>query len=310
MNDTEDDSNKRVFEMQQILFDADKEMRRSGRLKRAQNLINEARHNLNFVLMGKGHHNIEYALKLLNVTNRKVEEAKSILVPGYKPHEITPIPHDCTTLCHTEIKHKTVPFGKVDFPHEPHVIGSALECLACHASREEEHGKTLMKNCKSCHHGEGMGKVGCEDCHPLAARLVQGELFGEVEATPSSMAEVVECVDCHLEVSEGKPTTGEALKQTCIDCHEEKYGALLLDWENQTAELLKTIHPGIEEVEKAIGTAERKGKNTIRARNLLKKVRDREKLVKEGSGVHNLEYSKKVIESVRKMLPEIKETID
>jgi hypothetical protein len=308
--DAEDDSNKRVFEVQQILFDSDEETRRSGRLKQAQNLINEARHNLNFVLMGKGHHNVEYALKLLNVANRKVEEAKSILVPGYKPHKITRLLHGCTTLCHTEIAQKSVPFGKVDFPHEPHVIGSDLDCLACHASREEEHGKTLMKDCKSCHHGEGMGKVGCEDCHPLAAQLIRGESFGAVEATPSPKDEVVECADCHMEVAEGKETTREAMKNACIDCHEEKYGALMLDWEKQTEELLAAIQPGIEELTKAISTAERKGKNTVRARNLLKKARDREKLVREGNGVHNLEYSKKVIQAAQEMMEGIQETID
>ena len=55
--------------------------------KKAQNLLNEARHNYSFVLLGKGVHNIEYAFKLLNAANNKTEQALAAIDKNYKPQE-------------------------------------------------------------------------------------------------------------------------------------------------------------------------------------------------------------------------------
>lgn len=310
LSQAENDSNKRVFKAQQTLFEANKALQGTKRLKDAQNLINEARHNLNFVLMGKGHHNIEYALKLLNVANNKAEEAMSMLIPNYKPKEIPPTPYGCTFLCHTGIEEKKSPFGKIAFPHKPHVIGKHLDCLACHAPREKEHGKTFIKDCKNCHHGKGVGKVECSDCHSMTARLIEGKGFGSVQDTPSAMGESVGCGDCHAEVSEGKPTTTEGSKNTCINCHEEKYGNLMLNWKAQVDQLLKDTYPRVEELKKAITIGERRGLNTITAKDELKKIEDTLQLVAQGNGVHNLEYSKKLIKSTQEMLAGASKTIN
>lgn len=63
----ENESNQRIFNAQKALYDFEKNTGRSAPFKKAQNLLNEARHNYSFVLLGKGVHNVEYAIKLLNV---------------------------------------------------------------------------------------------------------------------------------------------------------------------------------------------------------------------------------------------------
>ena len=60
----------------------------SPQFRRAQNLLNEARHNYSFILLGKGVHNVEYAIKLLNVANNKTEQAMAVIDKNYKPRKL------------------------------------------------------------------------------------------------------------------------------------------------------------------------------------------------------------------------------
>ena len=109
--------------------------------KKAQNLLNEARHNYSFVLLGKGVHNIEYAFKLLNAANNKTEQVLAVVDKDYKPQEFK-TQMTCTTLCHVGIEKRTVPFNDIKFSHETHIAGNGLKCSDCHSPREN-HGKTI-----------------------------------------------------------------------------------------------------------------------------------------------------------------------
>ncbi|MCK5916341.1 MAG: hypothetical protein KAG92_09400, partial [Deltaproteobacteria bacterium] len=157
-------------------------------------LYETAKKNYDFVKSSYGIHNIDYALALLADSRDRCEKAKVVLDSSYQAKTITS-PTGCTELCHSCvecIETKPVPFGEVQFPHDVHVVDEGLDCLDCHSSRET-HGRTILKNCKDCHHGSGMGAVECADCHSATYNLLHGqnacdEISCDIKGTPDSMA--------------------------------------------------------------------------------------------------------------------------
>src|SRR4030067_865530 len=71
LSKAENESNQRIFNVQKVLYNFEKTRGGAADFKKAQNLLNEARNNYSFVLLGKGVHNIEYSFKLLNAANNK-----------------------------------------------------------------------------------------------------------------------------------------------------------------------------------------------------------------------------------------------
>ena len=302
LSKAENETNQRIFNVQKILFDAEKNSGVSSDFKKAQNLLNEARHNYSFVLLGKGVHNIEYSFKLLNAANNKTEQASAILDKSYKPREFkTKI--TCTTLCHIGIEKRTVAFNDIKFSHETHVLGSGLKCSDCHSPREN-HGKTFQKNCADCHHGKKIKKVKCEDCHVNVKRLVQGKGGIGVKERPSSKLDVVECIDCHRGVPAKKKDTLDAMKKRCIECHDQSYGEMADRWKTTSEGLLKKVAPKIDQVGKEIGKIELRGGHTFVYRKLFGEAEFNYNLAMKGNGVHNLEYTEELLEFSNNRLDE------
>ena len=298
----ENETNQRIFNVQKILYEVEKTRGGTADFKKAQNLLNEARQNYSFVLLGKGVHNIEYAFKLLNVANNKTEQVLAVLNKGYKPREFkTEI--TCTTLCHVGMEKRTVPFNDIKFSHETHVAGNGLKCSDCHSPREN-HGKTFQKNCADCHHGKEVKKVKCEDCHISVKRLVQGKGGIGVKERPSSKLDVVECIDCHRGVVAKKKDTFDAIKKRCIECHDQSYGEMAGRWKATTAGLLKKVAPKIDKVKEEIGRLEVRGGHTFVYRKLYGEAEFNYNLAKKGNGVHNLEYTEELLEFANHRLDE------
>jgi hypothetical protein len=298
----ENEVNSRIFTVQRKLYEAGKTGLENHRFKKAQNLINGARHNYTFSLMGKGVHNIEYALRLLNYANNNTEEALALIEKGYESKEYK-TDYTCVSLCHVGLEERTVPFNEIQFPHDDH-IGMDLQCLDCHSSREK-HGKTYLKNCAECHHGEGAGKVACGDCHLGVRRLFHGKTGIGVEDLPSIKADVVECADCHRSIVEGQKESFKAIKATCIKCHDESYGKMAEDWKSTADELLKRTSSKLRRIKRHIQRLEKKGQHTFAFTKLFGDAEYNVNLVKEGKGVHNLEYSEELIEAAKKNLEQV-----
>jgi len=294
--------NSRLFTVQRKLYEAQKRGVEKHRIKKAQDLINEARHNYTFSLMGKGVHNIEYALKLLNHANNNTEEALALIEKGYRPKEYT-TQYTCTGLCHVGLGKLLVSFNEIHFPHEPH-MGMDLQCLDCH-SPSEKHGETYLKNCAECHHGEGTGEVTCGDCHLSVKRLFYGKTGIDVEDLPSIKADVVECVDCHRSIVEGIRESFTGIKTNCIKCHDESYGEMAEKWKAATDELLKKILPKLKGIKGHIQRLEKQGKHTFVFTKLFGDAEYNVNLVMEGKGVHNVEYSEELIEAAMKNLEQV-----
>ncbi len=302
LSKAENETNMRIFNVQRKLYELEKTKGGSPEFKKAQNLLNEARHNYNFVLLGKGVHNIEYAFKLLNAANNKTEQALAVLDKNYKPKEFK-TEMTCTTLCHVGMEKRMVPFNEIKFSHETHVIGNSLKCVDCHSSRED-HGKTFQKNCKECHHGQEVSKVRCEDCHFSVKRLIHGKGGIGVQERPSAKLDVVECVDCHKGVLNKKRDTFDAIKKRCIECHDQSYGEMVVRWKATSEELLKKIAPKLERIKEEIRRMELRGGHTFVYRKPFGEAELNYNLVKNGKGVHNLEYTEELLEFANNRLDE------
>ena len=298
----EEETNQRIFNAQKVLYEAEKTRGGSSDFKKAQNLLNEARHNNSFVLLGKGVHNIEYAFKLLNVANNRAEQTLAALDKNYKAKEFK-TEMTCTTLCHVGIEKRSVPFNDIKFSHETHVIGNGLKCADCHSAREN-HGKTFQKNCSECHHGKEIKQVRCEDCHISVKRLVQGKGGIGVKERPSNKLDVVECVDCHRGVAAKKKDSLDAIKKRCIECHDQSYGEMLVRWKTTSEGLLKKVGPKIDKMREEIGKIELRRGHTFVYRKLFGEAEFNYQLAMKGDGVHNLEYTEELLEFANNRLDE------
>jgi hypothetical protein len=302
LSKVENETNQRIFNVQRSLYDFEKTAGGSGEFKKAQNLLNEARHNYSLVLLGKGVHNVEYAMKLLNVANNRTEQAMGIIDKSYKPMEFkTQV--TCTTLCHVGLERRAVPFGDIKFSHNTHVIGNGLRCSDCHSPREN-HGKTFMTNCADCHHGKQIKKVRCEDCHVSVKRLVQGKGGIGVKERPSNKLDVVECIDCHRGVAAKRKDTFDTMKKRCIECHDQSYGEMAVQWKTTSEEWLKKLTPKIAQVKEEIDRIEKRGGHTFVYRKLFGEAEFNYNLAKNGKGVHNLDYTEELLEFANRRLDE------
>lgn len=291
----ENETNERIFQVQRVLYELEKTGRGNGSLKKAKQLLSEARHNYNVVVMGKGAHNIEYAIKLLNVANSKAEQALATVDPNHKPREAA-TRMTCTTLCHIDLEKRKVPFGDIQFSHETHVLRQGMKCSDCHSPREK-HGKTFFKNCSSCHHGKGTKNVSCEDCHLAVKRVVQGKGGLGVKDKPSMKLDKVDCVDCHQGVAARKKDSFEAIQKRCVECHDQSYGEMATKWKKNSEELLKKVSQKMDQVKAEIDRIERLGGRTFVYRKLLGDAEFNYNLAKQGNGIHNVAYVEALLEA-------------
>jgi nitrate/TMAO reductase-like tetraheme cytochrome c subunit len=304
----ENETNQRIFNAQKILYEFEKTNGNTASFKKAQNLLNEARHNYSFVLLGKGVHNIEYAFQLLNAANNKTEQVLAMINKGYKPQEFK-TRMTCTTLCHVGIEKRAVSFNDIKFSHETHIAGNGQKCSDCHSSREN-HGKTFMKNCAECHHGKETKKVKCQDCHASIQKLIQGKGGIGVPERPSSKLDVVECVDCHRSVLAKKKDSFDAIKKRCIECHDQSYGEMVIRWKATSEDLLKKLEPKMTKVKEEIDRIDRSGGHTFVFRKLYGEAEFNYNLAKNGKGVHNLEYTEELLEVANRRLDDAIKQID
>jgi len=298
----ENDTNQRIFNAQKALSEFEKSAGRSAEFRRAQTLLNEARNNYSTVLLGRGVHNIEYAIKLLNVANNKAEQALGTMDKNHQPREHR-TEMTCTTLCHVGIEKRPVPFNDIRFSHETHVAGLGLKCSACHSPREN-HGKTYLKNCAECHHGKEIQKVSCEDCHVMVKRLLQGKGGLGVKERPSAKLGTVKCAECHRSVLAKKKDTFDALKKRCVDCHDQSYGEMLVTWKATSEDLLKKVSAKMAEVQNQIDRIELRGGRTFVYRKLYGDAELNYNLAKKGNGVHNMEYTEELLDFANQRLDE------
>ncbi|MDF1553751.1 MAG: NapC/NirT family cytochrome c [Deferrisomatales bacterium] len=281
-------------------------------------VLDVAEKNLTFARVGRGLHNMDYALRVLADVRKKAEKAKSLVVSGYAIQDVLS-PTGCTQLCHSCvecIETTPVPFGNVQFPHDVHVKDEGLACEECHSPREQ-HGQTFLKNCNDCHHGSGMGAVECEDCHVENHNLYNGqnacdEESCDVRGDPNVMVDAVTCDECHIQIADGKQSTLGGIKDTCVECHDDDpaYAKMVDEWIEDAAALgVAELTVRLKETQGMVLRAIKNGQYTYDAQDLVNNAEKNLKLIQIGNPLHNIPFSRDLAARVSRLLDQARKDL-
>ncbi|MCP2520234.1 cytochrome c3 family protein [SCandidatus Aminicenantes bacterium Aminicenantia_JdfR_composite] len=254
---------------------------KNGDKEKIKKLLEDATFNIDIVEQGKGVHNVQYAEQLLSAAYNNLITALKEAGISYEPEKFIvkeeKIPSECAT-CHTGIEEISVNVYGSTFSHGRHILERDLKCSKCH-SNVRQHGEFILskKECAKCHHLNT--KKECANCHNLQKKLYTGKIVDYKNATPDVMFDAgVECKDCHLN---GQNQVIKPSKDKCLECHEEGYDEMMVEWQ-------KTIKEKISKIKNLINKL-KKSSIYIENRKLINKTkRELQTIEIEGSyGIHN-----------------------
>jgi hypothetical protein len=191
--------------------------------------------------------------------------------------------------CHVE---RTEEFANIDKIHDVHVAKNGVDCEECHNSIQ--HGKIKMISSL---------EANCENCHQLKHSAQREMYIGSegrgVGSIPSRMfAAQVSCEGCHLNLNNNGKSDLSEKKQACVKCHTAGYDKMLDKWIAEMNESVNTIAPSLDYAKQLINRAGQQGKNVEGERTYLTDAENNFNLVKEGKGVHNIDYAIKLLNNV------------
>ncbi len=251
--------------------------------KEQKAVLDGASYNLQYLLKGDGIHNIVYSAQLVEASKNKLRAARAQSKAA--TFKQTPFKLSCVYMCHGDIPQKKIPFGKAVFVHEMHAEGDD-SCLKCH-SPYTNHGKIMLKGCSECHHGEGMGKVTCGDCHRVQEKLVRSK---------GSIHGAIACTECHTGIKTGKKEGLAGIRASCKRCHKSDKEASLDGWLGQAKDVGSRFSAAKADLEKEILLIEKKtGKHSVPLRKTYDAISEDMKLVEEGKVVHNPDFTATVV---------------
>jgi len=164
-----------------------------------------------------------------------------------------------------------------------------------------EHGKTVLKGCSSCHHGQGMGKVACVDCHRSQEAMFSGKAIKGIAETPDAMWGKVSCPQCHTRVKRAEKETVKAIKAACSGCHEKGYADQVDDWvaaSKKLADKYAVLLPGLEKELTALETQE--GRHSVPLRARYDEMDNDARFVLSGGWYHNPQYGEAIAARIDK----------
>ena len=255
--------------------------------------IGDAEYNYAFIKKSNGVHNIVYTVEVIEAAKKALQAAlvgKGQNAPGLGggTGEVS-----CLALCHGGIADKLVSFGSVSFPHAVHMEGED-GCARCH-SPYAQHGQTRLAGCSDCHHGTGMGRVRCSDCHRAEEAMFQGKGVKGIADTPDAMWGKVTCVQCHAGVRRGKAETTPTLKAGCAGCHEKEYGSLVDGWMARDKKLRETYAASAAALEKGLSDLEkRQGRHSVPLRARYDEISHDMQFLAKGGWYHNPQYGEAI----------------
>lgn len=193
--------------------------------------------------------------------------------------------------------------------HRVHVARQRARCPDCHgAIRHELIEPTLVAT------SVGFLKPvldDCQHCHPnhhdSQVELLMG--LGGVnvpQPMPNAMfGSRLNCRACHKEAGtdfKGDPLI-EATADTCVACHEEKYGDLLRQWLQEIEAYLAESERALEQVRHRVEQRREEGKKVPeRVEQLIDSAAHNIDLVKKGNGIHNRNFATTLLDSSDDML--------
>jgi len=200
------------------------------------------------------------------------------------------VPKERCFTCHVE---RMEEYGHLKFLHDKHVKEHKVDCLSCHT--EIKHGNIQMT--------EPL-EVTCEKCHRKShspqKEMYMGTSGKGVRDIPSRMfAAQVSCDGCHTSGDYTKAvgtlsTEGKSIeveKKACVTCHGKGYDLMLEDWKKVIDNEVQNFAPVLQTAEETIQKSGKSGNALSKAKDLIKDARFNYTFVKEGKGVHNVEYA-------------------
>ncbi|HJY63112.1 MAG TPA: cytochrome c3 family protein, partial [Ignavibacteria bacterium] len=191
--------------------------------------------------------------------------------------------------CHIE---RTEEFSNIDKIHNVHINERGVDCEECHNAIE--HGRvrmisTLEANCENCHQLR----------HTPQREMYIGSEGRGVGSIPSRMfAAQVSCEGCHLDLNnDGKSDLSER-RQTCVKCHEPGFDLMLDRWIADMDDAVKSVEPSIEHIRQLINSAKSNGRNVDAEMSFFTDIETNFNLVKDGKGVHNIDYALRLLENI------------
>jgi len=202
--------------------------------------------------------------------------------------------------CHVE---RTEEFSNVEKIHNVHINERGVDCEECH--NQIEHGKMKMINTL---------EANCENCHQLRHTPQREMYIGSegrgVGSIPSRMfAAQVSCEGCHVDLNnDGKSDLNER-RQSCVKCHSDGYDKMLDKWVEAIDESVNTVAPSLEYTKQLLNTEKARGKNVDGVLSFFKDAENNFNLVKDGKGVHNVDYALKLLLNIASNLEGINENL-
>ncbi|BBO18966.1 conserved hypothetical protein [Candidatus Brocadia pituitae] len=208
-----------------------------------------------------------------------------------KPDDV-PFPSgSCTDRCHVNYLAYYTVYQEEIFRHESHSPRQGLECHQCHnndAVHTKTHGGLMIqkKDCWLCHHKSDQEtaigsfsknqemSLACFHCHAEIKDYLKGAIQGMGIKMPDWMSAAVSCTDCHKPEPDG--ISFRAVRNHCIECHNDDYGLLHDAWK--------------ETLDKQIKQINKNDSGTQNTRNLLRLV--------QSYGMHNFRLSQKLLKSM------------
>jgi len=207
-------------------------------VEEAEKILEEAKHNIRIVEVGKSVHNIQFADKLLVAAYGLMKQSLTVAgIPTNLPEFTSSsefVPNECYN-CHSGIQEISVKKYGMDFSHNLHIAKERIVCTKCH-SNEQKHGElTLDKDaCNSCHHSADKSNDACEKCHAFQSEVYEGKFLNKNQADYMKEGGV-RCVDCHVSNDKvWKPDT-----KICLKCHDNSYQGTAEEWKKDINKLLK-----------------------------------------------------------------------
>jgi hypothetical protein len=254
-------------------------------------------YNQSYVAKGRAVHNFLYIAAVLDRSRNALLQLKGT---ERKPDPKSPrVAISCTAMCHGNVGDRKVKFGAVFFPHSMHGDDEA-SCSNCHTPYED-HGKTLYKGCSECHHGQGAGKVSCQDCHRQEAALIK---------TKGSTHAAAGCTDCHTGVRQGKRDSTAKIKKSCAACHGKGHDKTVDEWLSREQEIGSWFAKDKAALEKQIEAIEGKeGKHSVPLRKVYDEMSDNMGTLIAGKYAHNPAYSEVLLSNTQQNLQALRQMI-
>ncbi len=208
--------------------------------------------------------------------------------------------------CHNT-KEQVEKFADAEFIHREHITGHKLRCTNCHAQiqhslKAKEERSSQVRTEEKTSNSHALTSVNCGECHqsmhsgPKEIYTGTGAIGVPDMPSPMSRAQV-DCIACHRSaklagtVAEIDGQTLLAVQASCTTCHSHKYDGTLEQWKQTVKAKLEDATVAYDNSKALVSTLADEDARKASMQRLLAEAEHNIRLIKEGHGVHNVNYA-------------------